>query len=175
MAGQPSCLLNRFGFLPWLLLAVLSFTSQGQGQPQKGQETTFRNRAAQYYLGSEDELLIKVNVWGFVANPGQYLIPRDTDLISLISFAGGPREEAKMKGVKIIRGTAADGQPKIIEVNVKKFLKTGDQHLIPTLLPGDTVIVSGTTVHFIGRTIDFVGKIGTLVWIAWLAVQVSNR
>ncbi|KAA3655690.1 MAG: hypothetical protein DWQ10_17065 [Calditrichaeota bacterium] len=80
-------------------------------QPLKGQNPVSdpaatnhsKQKASLYYLGEQNELLIKVNIWGFVKKPGQYLVPTDTDLISLISYAGGPLDEAKLKKVKIIR------------------------------------------------------------------------
>src|SRR5574341_717354 len=99
----PLLLAAFFLFLP----ALVSAQDEG-AQPDLG-----RPRAAQYYLGDQNELLIKVNIWGFVRRPGQYMVPKDTDLISLISFAGGPLEQARVKKVKIIRAatppTAANG------------------------------------------------------------------
>ncbi len=68
--------------------------------------SNLKNRGSLYYLGEKDELLIKVNIWGFVQKPGQYMVPNGTDLISLISFAGGPREEARLSTVKLIRNEA---------------------------------------------------------------------
>ncbi|KAA3613677.1 MAG: hypothetical protein DWQ05_15465 [Calditrichaeota bacterium] len=78
-------------------------------QNKIGDTDTFsptKQKASLYYLGERNELLIKVNIWGFVQKPGQYLVPTDTDLISLISYAGGPLEEAKLKKVKLIRNEA---------------------------------------------------------------------
>ena len=65
-------------------------------------------RGAQYFLGAEDELLMRVNIWGFVKKPGQYMVPTDTDLISLMSFAGGPVEQAKIKSIKIIHASNSE-------------------------------------------------------------------
>jgi polysaccharide export outer membrane protein len=76
-----------------------------------------RTRGAQYFLGEQDELLIKVNIWGFVRKPGQYMVPKDTDLISLISFAGGPLEQAKINKVKIIREAEAGAPPSSNRIN----------------------------------------------------------
>ncbi len=163
---------------------------------------SFKNRGALYYLGEQDELLIKVNIWGFVERPGQYMVPTGTDLISLISFAGGPREQAKLKKVKLIRnsnllasrlesskrylamngnlGVEAEdsdnaqaarnlqdlkGQPTVIEVNVKKFLETGDQSLNPELKPGDTVVIEGTTFHFVSKVFEFTTKLAVIAQI----------
>ena len=121
---------------------------------QESDGNTFMNRASQYYLGDKDEILIKVNVWGYVKGPGQYLVPRHTDLISLISFAGGPAEGANLSQVRIIRErSAANGSngknsdlqnAEILHVNVKKYLDEGDTGVIPNLEAGDTVLISQT-------------------------------
>ena len=103
-----------------------------------------QNRAAQYFLGSQDQVLMAVNIWGFVNKPGQYMVPYDTDLISLLSYAGGPREEAKIKSIKVVRPakSANQGPDQVITVDVKKFLESGKAAEIPVLKPGDTVVVS---------------------------------
>ncbi|MFQ5707295.1 MAG: SLBB domain-containing protein [bacterium] len=132
---------------------------------------------AQYYLGSADELLMKVNIWGFVRNPGQYLVPTDTDLISLISFSGGPIEDAKMKNIKVIRAGGHDGHGKnvkVIKVNVEQYINTGDESLIPALLPDDTIVVSGSTIHFIGKFFDFAAKLAVIAQI-YFWVQIANN
>ena len=161
-------------------------------------DTNLKNRGALYYLGEQDELLIKVNIWGFVQKPGQYMVPSGTDLISLISFAGGPREQAKLKNIKVIRNRSLlasrndpsnrylamngkiaiapessqegtingsmriEDQPSVVEVDVKKYLKTGDEDLIPDLQPGDTVVVEGSTFHFISKAFDFATKLAVV-------------
>ena len=88
-----------------LLIAVLLSSQPASTFAQDAENTkNFTSyRGAQYYLGDEDELLMKVNIWGFVRKPGQYMIPPNTDLISLMSFAGGPIEQAKIKSIKIVR------------------------------------------------------------------------
>lgn len=90
-----------------LLLSLLT-TSLFAQNSLENQESFSPNKqkASLYYLGDRNELLIKVNIWGFVQKPGQYLVPTDTDLISLISYAGGPLEEARLKKVKLIRNEA---------------------------------------------------------------------
>jgi hypothetical protein len=137
-----------------------------------------RSRGALYFLTPDDELAIRVNVWGFVAKPGQYVVPKNTNLISMISYAGGPIQEAKLKSVRIIRdhsialaelprrapgqnaqnGAKPDKQD-ILVVNVKKYLEDGDESKIPQLMPGDTVVVPGSKFQSLGRVLDFAGKI----------------
>jgi hypothetical protein len=137
-----------------LLLVYTSQTAYGQ----EGGTYPSRNRGAQYFLGSEDELLVPVNIWGFVNRPGQYMVHANTDLISLLSFAGGPTESAKISRIEIVRSDLKEGN-RIYKVNVKKFLATADGRLIPTLKPGDTVIVKGTTFHWISKFFEFTSKL----------------
>lgn len=154
-----SILLAEFIFIA---LAV----SVANTQPSTQQD---QSRAAQYFLGSQDQVLMAVNVWGFVHKPGQYMVPYETDLISLISFAGGPMEEAKIKSIKVVRASKT-GNAQVIEVDVKKFLNTGKATEIPVLKPGDTVVVSGTSFHFISQFFEFSVKIAALIQV-WAIVD----
>lgn len=134
------------------IFIIILFLSAGSLHAQESDRSQILNRASQYILGDKDQILIKVNVWGYVQSPGQYLIPRHTDLISLISFAGGPRDGANLTQVKIIReseatkgadggnGHAASKAP-IYTINVKEYLETGRTDLIPTLEAGDTILI----------------------------------
>lgn len=182
------------------LFLVFSLSSHFLFAQSENINSNLKNRGALYYLGDQDELLIKVNIWGFVQKPGQYMVPNGTDLISLISFAGGPREQAKLKSIKVIRNRAllasrndpsnrylamngragvspekleerandsvhlGDGAT-VIEVDVKKYIKTGDEDLIPDLQPGDTVVIEGSTFHFISKAFEFATKIAVVAQI----------
>ncbi|OQX87384.1 hypothetical protein B6D60_03990 [candidate division KSB1 bacterium 4484_87] len=150
----------------WILLLAncLIFVQSSFSQDEK------YPRGAQYYLGTDDQLLIKVNVWGFVAKPGQYLVPSGTDLVSLISFAGGPIEGAKLSKIKIIRPhntrtKKSDDAKAVIVVDVNKFIKTGDPKVIPVLKPDDTIVISGTKWYHFSKALEVITKVGYLVQI----------
>lgn len=136
--------LNRLLLFLWLILFLPPKIAA-----QEEDNSSFMNRASQYVLGAKDEILVKVNIWGFVSKPGQYLVPRHTDLISLMSFAGGPREGANLTKVRIIRekletdgSNGRDRHEAIFEIDVKKYLNTGKKGLIPNLEAGDTVLIT---------------------------------
>jgi len=157
--------MKRFFVSTVLLLCACSGVLHGQ-QPTAG---ATQDRAAQYYLGSKDELLIPVNVWGFVLKPGQYLVPDNTDLISLLSYAGGPTENAKISHIKIIRNDPRMGNV-VYKIDVKRYIETGDERLVPVLKPGDTVIVNGTTFHWVNRFFEFVSRIAIIAQIYYFVV-----
>lgn len=146
-------------FLP--LMAVLltkEATAQTSSMPSLPQPA-MQTRAAQYHLGDKDQILMNVNIWGYVQRPGQYVVPRNTDLVSLISFAGGPRDGANMSKVNIVRagqldqvalnghgtnGNNGHSRVPILSVDVNKHLKTGQVSRIPVLKAGDTILIPQT-------------------------------
>lgn len=160
-----------------LLVAVAATSSLAQTRPI----LNFQNRGAQYLIGRQDEVLIKVNIWGFVRMPGQYLVPSDTDLISLISYAGGPTEDAQITKVKLVRtvnvspqGVNSDPKKKIYVFNVKKFLEEGDESENPQLMPNDTILISGSTVHLLSKLLEFGSRL-TFVAQIYFWIKVAGR
>ncbi|MDO9576509.1 MAG: hypothetical protein Q7J16_01355, partial [Candidatus Cloacimonadales bacterium] len=85
----------------------------------------------------------------------------DTDLLTLISSAGGPTENANLKKVRIIR--ASGGEEKIIFVNLNEFIENGDEELIPVLQPGDTVIIAGSTYYAFTKAVAWISQIAVIL------------
>jgi protein involved in polysaccharide export with SLBB domain len=101
--------------------------------------------------------MINTYIWGQVRNPGLYKIPDNTDLLTLLSSAGGPTENAKLSRIKIVRPTL-EGE-RIIYVDLMNYMKTGDMSLITVMKPGDTVFVAGTAFYAIERMSSFLGNL----------------
>lgn len=120
-------------------------------------------------LAGTEQLKIKTYIWGQVKKPGLYIVPDNTDLLTLISSAGGPTENAKLSKIRIIR-TTEEGD-KVIWVNMKKYLETGDPELIPVLKPGDTVVVSGSTYYAFTKAVDWLAQIAIILSVY---VAISN-
>jgi hypothetical protein len=169
LRNSRSTTMKKIAFIPLLLFCAIcnSFSQTSGGQIQSG--------AAQYVLGAQDEVLMPVNVWGFVIKPGQYMVPYDTDLVSLLSYAGGPREEAKIKEIKIVRNSTMAASDSVFVIDVKKFIKNADQNQNPVLKPGDTIVVSGTTFHFISNFFEFAYRIAVVVQAYTIILWYSGR
>lgn len=120
-------------------------------------------------LAGTEQLKIKAYIWGQVKKPGLYIVPDNTDLLTLISSAGGPTENAKLSKIRIIR-TTEEGD-KVIWVNMKKYLETGDPDLIPVLKPGDTIVVSGSTYYAFTKAVDWLAQIAIILSVY---VAISN-
>jgi len=139
---------------------------------QESQNSTFNPGSVYQYPGSGNEqLMINTYIWGQVRSPGLYQIPDNTDLLTLISSAGGPTDNAKLSKIKIIRPTA-QGE-KIIFVNLQEYMKTGDMTLIPIMQPGDTVFVAGTAFYAVERVAGFLGTLITFFSFYTLITQAN--
>lgn len=90
----------------------------------------------QYLYGDDERVRITVNVWGEVSRPGSYLVPDDTDLITLLSLAGGPTDRADLRDVRIVRFHPADAGSQVIDL--EEAMELPDP-AAPALLPGDTI------------------------------------
>jgi polysaccharide biosynthesis/export protein len=143
-----------------LLIFTLMLLALGILAQTTGSFIPTNNASAYTYEGPRsnvDRLKINTYVWGQVDKPGVYLVPDDTDLLTLLSLAGGPTENAKLSKIRIVRPTAEGDN--IIWINLKKYLETGDETMIPIMQPGDAVIVSGTAYYAFARAADFLSKV----------------
>ncbi len=146
-----------------LSLYLIFFEMGAISLAQSENNSSYQNyqTASQYYLerGTENQLMIKVNVWGAVAKPGSQYVPDQTDLIGLLSAAGGPLENAKLSKVRLIR--SFNGEKKNMVINVGKCLKKNDVNKIPEIKPGDTVIVPKKGPSF-GKFISFIYNVAVI-------------
>ena len=101
--------------------------------------------ASYYYVSKPGELTMQVNIWGYVHNPGRYEVPTSTDLIQLVSYAGGPIQDAKMDQVKVSRFLKRETGISRGEFYVNlEDLSTVEQAKL-TLYPGDTIYIEHTS------------------------------
>ncbi len=131
-------------------------------------QTQFSDKPAQYILGSGDILLVSVNLWGHVQRPGIYSVPSSYSLIDLISSAGGPLSTARLNDVRIVRK-----DQEVLKIDIEKFLKTGDNTLLPILQPGDTIIVAGSIQDIFTQIVGLFRDIAIIVNVFVLSQRVN--
>lgn len=116
-------------------------------QSESGIGPTIPNASAAsfYYISKPGELTMQVNIWGAIQKPGRYEIPTSTDIIQLISFAGGPNTDAKMNKVRVTRALKDEG----IVVRKEYYVDLDDLPNTETskleLYPGDTIFIDHTS------------------------------
>ena len=146
---------------------LITFISLSSGQESQVQ-IQYADRPAQYILGGADMLLINVNLWGHIQRPGIYSVPSSYSLIDLISSAGGPKETARLSDVRIIRSNQ-----QVINVDVERFIKTGDSDLLPLLQPGDTIVISGSAYDVFTRFLGIVRDIAIIANAIYLISRID--
>ena len=153
----------------WFTLYLIFFGFGGISLDQSEDDSSYQGYKAafQYYLerGMENKLMMKVNVWGAVRKPGSQYVPDGTDLISVISAAGGPLEGAKLSKVRLVRNF--DGEKHNMVINVRRCLKKGELELLPEIKPGDTIIVPKSRVSF-GKFINVIYHIAVIASVVTL-------
>ena len=98
------------GLLLFLFLGTAELIAQGQQQP--GQQFRLGERIIR--VAEPGQLADTLNVWGDVGSPGRYLVPRETTLPELISYAYGPRTISDQQ-------TQLDWSKMRIEVNISEY------------------------------------------------------
>jgi len=155
----------------WLGLSLyLVFFEMGEiSLAQREDDSSYQGyqTASQYYLerGTESKLMMKVNVWGAVQKPGSQYVPDGTDLISVLSAAGGPIEGAKLSKVRLARNF--DGEKHNLVINVSRCLKRGEVELLPEIRPGDTIIVPKSKVS-LGKFISVIYNVAVIASVVTL-------
>jgi len=163
--------MKKIIFIIFLVILGLSLWAQTESSGV----FSYNPGAVYQYSGSltgTEQLKIRTYIWGQVRNPGLYIVPDDTDLLTLISSAGGPTENAKLSKIRIIRSTA-EGE-KVIWVDLKEYLETGEAELIPILRPGDTVIVSGSTYYAFTKAVNWLSQIAVMLSVYVAISNISN-
>ncbi len=126
------------GRTAWVFLWLL------MGAAAVAQET---QRTPDYVLGKEEKLEMDVHIWGEIKSPGEYRVAYNTNLLELISKAGGPTQFANLKKVRLARpqvetSGAETEEERILVYNMEEYL-TDKEHWdqVPVLQPGDVVVV----------------------------------
>lgn len=158
--------------LLFVLLMVFSL-----GLIAQDSNAMFNSNTASIYqysgtLQGTEQLKIRAYIWGQVRKPGLYIVPDDTDLLTLLSSAGGPTENAKLSKVRIIRPTT-DGE-KVILVDLEEYMRTGDDKLIPVIQPGDTVILAGSFYYAFTKATKFLSEIAIILSVYSTITTLNN-
>ena len=147
--------MNRALWIAALVCGALVVTA-----PATAEEATGQAPAA-YYINPgqqlNSQLQFTVHIWGEVNKPGLYIVPSDTDLVKLMSYAGGPSKNASLHKVRLVR--SYEGTDQVIELDVNDFVKDADPRIRAPLLPGDTVVVPGSRWYGFSRVVAVLAQV----------------
>ncbi len=146
-------------YLLIMILLIIATLSMAQDVP-----SGINNASAYSFSGAgEDQEQLKINayIWGEVKKPGLYIVPDNTDILTLLALAGGPTDDARLQDVRIVRSYGS--QEETIAVDLESYLETGDRDYNYSLKPGDTVIVRGTFYRKFKDFVTFMSEIGIIL------------
>ncbi len=158
-----------FEFIIALIIFILLFSNAYSQENQ--------TRLNQYQIGPGEKLMIRVHVWGEVAKPGQYLVPDGTNVLELISQAGGPTPFSNLKNICLTRNMVHDSQEaktaskqakipygkQIIRINLKSYLNSKNSNSLPLLKPGDVVMVKQNTWYKWQAIIKVISQVAIII------------
>jgi hypothetical protein len=135
-----------------LLLIIYILASHSlifsQENVEIGSMNTIRNLSGSFYDFAEPgKLNVRVAVWGYVRNPGKYIIPINSNAADLLSYAGGLLADAYFDDLRIYR-MKPDSSYVLVKFSFedifwKKDLSKENAAKIPMLQPGDIIAVPG--------------------------------
>lgn len=129
-----------------IFIFSLITSAQQQGDTRFGADprNLQRSPGAFYDYSDPEGLNIKVSVWGFVRYPGQYMVPDYSSVMDLLSYAGGPSDDADLEDIRVYRVKSEEQElikfnynDLLWEKEVKNISPKGD------LLAGDVLILPG--------------------------------
>ncbi len=115
---------------------------------QENTITDNQSKKDRYIYSAENKLQIVVHIWGEVNRPGQYIVPDGTNVLELISLAGGPTEFSNLGNIRLTREVMYNAnsqnkiQKEILKIDLNNYLKKEHSRQIPVLQPGNVVKIS---------------------------------
>lgn len=106
-----------------------------------------KSRSGLYDFSDPGAVNIKVAIWGYVARPGKYIVPDYTSVSDLLSYAGGPNQNAEMDDLRIYR-IDDNGKEQMIKFSYNDIMWDNKievrNRIIPKLKASDILIVPGS-------------------------------
>ncbi len=102
-----------------------------------------------------------VFVQGSVAKPGRFGFETIPSLVDVLAQAGGALPGTNLAAVQVVRREGE--QTRMLAADIASALRTGDTSALPTLRPGDTIILPGTgaaTSSTSGEGVAVLGEVG---------------
>lgn len=98
-----------------------------------------------------------IYIMGAVGAPGRYTFNTELAFLDILTAANGPTADADLHHVKIVRRHLPHASSQ--EFNLALYLKTGDETILPTVQPGDTIYVPSKNANWLDRSQDNVVKV----------------
>ncbi len=156
----------RIAFIFFLAIAVC--TNALAQVPTQTEISTSKlseqSRPGYFFYAKPFEVTMTINLWGEVPQQGVYVVPTSTDIIQLLSYAGGPREKSNLEEVLVYRASGKKDQKArtLKKINIREIVEGKTEPVL--LMPGDMIVVKKISEPYNWlQTLSVVNTVGTLV------------
>jgi hypothetical protein len=131
-----------------------------------------------YDYSDPNKVNIKVQLWGYVRFPGYYIVPAGISVNEIISFAGGPTQDANIDDIRVSK--IKPGTKTIMyRYNYNDLMWSDDLNTQINYVPieaGDIVVVPGEPRYFGRENFQFLFSIFTsLTTLAILIINITKK
>ncbi len=173
----------KYFFVLLILVAVqTTFAQDKDVQIGSSLNSRLQSQGGFFDYSDPEAVNIKVSVWGFVKYPGKYVIPDYSTLSDLLSYAGGPTDDAHLDDMRLFR-TKPDSTQELIKFNYNDLLWEDNltkEIKNPKLQAGDMVMVAGAqrlyTRDYVTLTVSVLSALISLsILILNIAKEIGHR
>jgi len=138
------------------------------GKKQDASEFVF-----QPYPGA---VLIPIYVWGAVGRAGIYRVPIHTNVVTLLSLAGGPIDGAKLDELTI-RRFGPGNQHKVMLIDASELVTADKTQAIPSLEANDVVYLPKTQPWISNNAMQVITVAGAIlsIVVSFLIIKQLNK
>jgi hypothetical protein len=131
----------------------------------------FQISSERYLTDGKGNIMMYVNIWGHVGQPGHHLVYEGIDLATLMSVVGGPNTGANMKKIRVYREIPEEDGTLVYHLDFEKFVSSGDRSEFIRIKPNDTIIIPQKISNYI---LTQVGTVNTFLSLFNLYFQLTN-
>lgn len=120
---------------------------------------------------------VKVQLWGYVKYPGYYIVPAGSSINELISFAGGPNEDALLDDIRVTK-IKQGAKTVMLKYNYNDLMWKDNLDTEINFVPieaGDVIVVPGEPRYFGRENFQFFFSIfSSLATLAILILSITK-
>ena len=155
-----------------ILLILLSSIGAEENTNPVPTFSDFQISSERYLTDENGNIMMYVNIWGHVSNPGHTLVYEGIDMATLLSYVGGPMSGADLRNVKLYREIPDKNRQIAYDLDFEDFIENGDRSNFIQVKPNDTIIIPRTNFNYF---ISHVGTINTILGLLNLYITVSRN
>ncbi|WP_135078844.1 SLBB domain-containing protein [Terasakiella sp. SH-1] len=103
-----------------------------------------------------------IYIFGQVKAPGRYAFNENLNFLDILSAAQGPTQSADLRNVRVSHRKETGAR--VTKLNLHTYFQTGDEHLLPSVLPEDVIYVPERQAQWLSKpkeeTVRVLGAIG---------------